>query len=360
MLMLKFGNPVWLAAALALSACASTGGGEAETAGVQPAAETAAPPVAYVAPEPPEEITAFVACQQRAKRKEILLDATSRRLHQTVCGAALWFDGLFGERDLDAALSSYGHIEASTAYSEFEGSDTRVRFHARVKLPAMEQKLSAFVGLDDEDDFVRDRSEGQALRSRRRVTDRDEFLAGLGFAVVTTDRFQSDFKVGVRNPSLPKVFVQNRFRYIPYSDLTNRVFLRITPFWNNRDRFGVTTSTDVDHAIEEALLLRVSNIVTISEASPGADWRSAIILYQNLRGSSALAYEVFVRGATGAPEPLGEYGVRTVYRRPFFEERLYGELVLGYGWPRNDPALEREGSADIGLGVGMPFGTAPK
>ena len=305
-------------------------------------------------------MNAYAACRRPVKRKEILLDTTSRRLHQTVCGAALWFDGLFGDRDLDSALSSHGNIEVSTTYSEFEGSDTRVRFHARVKLPAMEERLSAFVGLDDEDDFVRDRSEGQALRSRRRVTDRDEFLAGLGFAVVTTGRFQSDFRIGVRNPSLPKIFVQNRFRYIPYSDLANRVLLRITPFWNNRDRFGVTASTDYDHALEETLLIRVSNIVTISEASAGADWRSAVILYQNLRGSSALGYEVFIRGATGAPEPLGEYGVRTIYREPFFQERLFGELVLGYSWPRNEPALKREGSAGIGLGVQLPFGSAPE
>lgn len=348
----EFGVTLGFVTALALSACANTGAKEAGTP---------APPPTETVAGPLEEINAFVACRERAKRREILLDTASRELHQTVCGAALWFDGLFGERNLDAAQSSYGHLELSTAYSQFEGNDTRVRFDARVKLPALAERLSAFVGLDDEDDFARDRSEGPALRSRtQRVTGRDEFLAGLGFLNVKTDRFESDLKVGARNLRLPTVFVQNRFSYIPYSDKQNRVLLRLTPFWNNRDGFGTTTSTDVDHAIKQGFLLRWDNILTITEVSAGVDWRSALILYQVLSGSRALAYETFIRGATAAPEPLGEYGIRTIYREPFFQERLFGELVLGYSWPRKDPALPREGSADIGVGVELPFGNAPK
>jgi hypothetical protein len=322
--------------------------------------EGPAPPPADSAAGEPDEPGAFAACARRAKRAEIMLDTASRRLHQTVCGAALWFDGLFGEGDLDAALESYGHVEVSTAYSEFSGSHTRFRFHARVKLPAMEHRLSAFVGIDDEEDFVRDRAEGQALRSRQRVTDRDTFLVGLGFAGYTSDRFQSDLKVGVRDVRLPKVFLQNRFNYIPYSGEKTRLILRVTPFWDNRDLFGTTTHTSFDKILGEAYLLRWSTAATVSEEVSGVDWRTALILYQNLNGSDALAYEAFIRGGSGAPESLREFGLRTVYRLPMWRDRLIGQLVVGYSWPRDDPALEREGAADIGVGVELPFGEEPK
>jgi hypothetical protein len=364
----RLGAPAWLAAALALSACASTGSG-ATIPAVQPVAESPppppppvtppAPPVAEKFSKPLDEINAFRACRQHAMRNEILLDTASRRLEQTVCGAALWFDGLFGERDLDAALASYGRVEISAAYSEFRGNDLRVRFDVKVKLPALEHRVSAFVGRDDQDDFARDRTEGHALRTRRRASDRDQFLTGLGFEILRTDSFQSSLKVGVRNFSQPTGFVQNRFSWIPYSNSQNRVLLRVTPFWNTHDHLGVTTSSDFDRIIEESFLLRWGNVATFSQTSPGLDWRTAAVLYQNLRGSSALAYEVFIRGATRAPEWVGEYGVRTVYRRPFFHESLFGELVLGYGWPRDDPAVPRKGSVEIGLGVEMPFGFAP-
>lgn len=326
-------------------------------AGAQSGVE--APPV-ETAVEEPEEINAFVACAKQTRRAEILLDTASRRLHQTVCGAALWFDGLFGEGDLDAALQSYGHVEVSTAYSEFSGSHTRFRFNARIKLPAMERRLSAFVGIDDEEDFVRDRAEGQALRSRQRDTDRDTFLLGLGFAGYTSDRFQSDLRVGVRDVRLPKVFVQNRFNYIPYSGEKTRLILRITPFWDNRALLGTTTHTSFDHILGDAFLVRWSTAATVTEEVSGVDWRTAMILYQNLSGLDALAYEAFIRGASAAPEPLREYGVRTVYRLPMWRDRLVGELVLGYSWPRDDPLLPREGAADIGVGIEMPFGEEPK
>lgn len=343
-------TPIWVAV-LALSACASAGADKPETPAVPAPTEAAAPP---------EEVNAFEACKQPAKRKEILVDEASRRLLQTVCGAALWFDGLFGDRDLDAARNSYGRVEISDYYSQFKGYEPRVRFDVRLKLPALHERLSAFFGRDDEDDFVRDRTEGHALRSTSRTTDRDQFLAGLGFVLKTTDTFQSEFKVGVRNLRMPQAFAQNRFIWIPYSNSQNRVLVRMTPFWNTRDHLGVTTSTDFDRILGERFLLRWGNTGTISQNNAGFDWRTAAILYQNLRGSSALAYEIFVRGATGAPEPLGEYGVRNVYRRPFFHEHLFGNLVLGYSWPRDDPALPRQGSFDLGLGVEMPFGVAPK
>ncbi len=93
-----YSRAAWAVIALVVAACSSSPSIPAETAPVpnKPVAVGTSPATA-----PPEEINAFVACQQRAKRREILLDTASRRLEQTVCGAALWFDGLFGERNLD-------------------------------------------------------------------------------------------------------------------------------------------------------------------------------------------------------------------------------------------------------------------
>jgi hypothetical protein len=314
-----------------------------------------APVAAKKAPGP------FAACRDGAPTDETMIDETKRRLHQTVCGAALWFDGLFGGKgDLTAARNSHGRVEITTDYSEFYGSDTRVRFNARVRLPTLEERLSVFVGRDDEDDFVRDRSEGQALRSTtRRPNERDQFLAGLGFTTVTTEQFQSDFRVGARNIRLPKVFVQNRFSYIPFSEEDSRVYLRLTPFWSNRDGFGVTPAAAWDKVLAADLLLRWDNIGTFSEKTEGFDWRSALILYQNLHHKKALAYEGFVRGAAEAAVSLAEYGTRMIYRMPVYSEKLNLEASLGYSWPREDPTLPRHGAFAVGIGLEMPFGHVP-
>ena len=343
-----------------LGACASQPATQTVPAlPVQPVVEASIVPPANA--EAAKKIGPFRACRQKRAGNEEMLDEASRRLHETVCGAALWFDGLFGDKgDVEAATRSYGRVELSNDYSEFYGNDLRLRFNARFRLPTLERRLSVFVGRDDEDDFVRDRSEGQALRSTtRRPNERDQFLAGLGFIAVSTEKFQADFKVGARNIRLPKIFAQGRLSYLPYSDEDSRVHLRLTPFWNNRDGFGITPNAAWDYVLADDYLLRWDSIGTITEESAGFDWRSALVLYQNLYLGRALAYEAFIRGATEAPEPLTEYGARTIYRMPLFRERLYTELSLGYSWPRDDPTLPREGSFAIGVGVELPFGHQP-
>lgn len=286
-----------------------------------------------------------------------LLDETRRRLHETVCGSALWFDSLFGEVDLEAARAAHGYIEASAAESEFYGTEVRLRARVHVRLPALEQRLSAFVGRDSDEDFVRDRSEGLGLRSQfPRVEDQEEWLAGLGFALPEQHRFKMDFKVGARSLSNPNAFAQLRVGYTAYSDERNLIYLRATPFVNTRDGVGITTSVDLSRVLSDTYLARWGSIGTVSEETEGLDWRSALILYQNLQFSRAAAYEVFARGGTTLAEPLTEYGYRVLYRQPLVANRLFMDLHVGYSWPRHDPALSRDGSFGAGCAFELPFG----
>jgi hypothetical protein len=327
-------------AAMLLGACAS--GPKKE-----PAAVEAAPPK----PNP------FQACHRRKKGEQEVLDQASATLQETVCGASLWFDGLFGERDVAAARTAHGSLEISTANSEFEGEETRIRFDARVQLPALERRLSAFIGRDNEEDVSQDRREGLGLRSQAdELNQVEDWFAGLGYRL--EDRFgvRSEFRVGVRGVRHPVMFMQLRNSYTAYEDDDDRVTLRLTPFVNHLDGAGVTTGADYDHALSKTRLVRWNAIATDTEESPGVLWRTAALLYQSLAGYRAVALEAFERGATGAPESLLEYGVRTIYREPFFERRLFAELVVGYSWPRVDPALDREGSAGFTFGLELPFG----
>ena len=302
-----------------------------------------------------------IPCVEGGANEVMLLDATRKYLSDTACAAALWFDGLFGEHgDIDVAQRTHGRVELSVFYSQFEHTQVRLRFNVNIRLPTLEHRLSVFFGRENEDDFARGRTEGFALRSQFVGLDnRDEFLGGLGYSLPGTDVFQSDFRVGVRNLRRPTIFVQNRFGYNAYADTVNLIHLGAVPFWNNRDGFGITPSVDLDHVVAPTLLLRWGNVGTRSEKSAGFDWRSAVILYQNLYALRAIAYEVFVRGATGADVPLTEYGVRTIYRQPFFDRRLFCEFAVGYSWPRTDPLVPREGSFGAGASVQMPFGRRP-
>lgn len=306
------------------------------------AADTAAPPA--------------MSCERPDAVEVPVVDRTKRLLEETTCSAALWLDGMFGGDDVEAARKTHGRLLIGGRWSEFDGFDDRIRMSLRVKLPAMKERLSAFVGRDDEDEVARDQQRQYAVRTQfPQVQERESWLAGFGYSFPGSDRWQSDFRIGVRGLRL-RTFVYNRFGYNAYADDENLLHFRATPFWNSRDGFGFTLGSDYAHVLSPSRLLRWDNVATISEETVGVDWRSALIHYQNLRRNRGLAYQAYIEGQTDEPEPLRQYGVRTTYRQPIMWGRMFAETTLGYGWPRYDPAAKREGSAEVGINFELPFG----
>lgn len=301
-------------------------------------------------------------CRQLGSADEELIDEAHRKLYETLCGAALWFDGLFGERNeatVASARGVSGRLEISGLNSEYEGSKFRVRGNVRVDFPNLDNRFNAFIGRDDEDDFIRDRTEGLALRSQfLDFADENRWLAGLGYSLPGTYQQRTDFRVGGKLGSEPEIFVQGRLRKNWFINERNLWHFRETLFWTNRDGFGATTSFDFDHVLKRTMLLRWGNVGTVSESTDGLEWRSALLLYQSLtRAGRALAYEAFIRGESAWEVPLKEWGVRGVYRQPLMRrDWLAGEVVLGYSWPRFELEDEREGSLTVGLGLEILVG----
>lgn len=300
-------------------------------------------------------------CQAETPEEQPLLDTSRRLLEETFCGATLWFDGLFGgQPDLENARAVSGRVELSTIYSEVDGTDPKARLRLRYDLPNLKRRFNLFLGRDDEDDIVRGREEGFAIRSSVFGVETEErWLAGLGYSPPGRWNEKLDFRVGGRVSTAPEVFVQGRMRRNLFLGERSVWRFRETVFYENRDGFGSTTSADFDHVLRRYLLFRWGTVGTISESTDGVDWRSATVLYHNLGARSALAYELFLRGSTGSDVEVREYGARTVYRRPLNRQWLYGELIGGYTWPRESRFEPRDGSALIGFGVELLFGRTP-
>jgi len=324
----------------------------------QPATPASAPPPAAEA-----EDTASLRelCRERSAEERDLLDESRRVLAETFCGATLWFDGLFGGTpDVENAREVSGRVELSTLYTEEDGAQPKARLRLKYDLPNLKKRFNVFLGRDDSDNFVQGREESLAVRSSVfSVDDEDRWLAGLGYSPPGRYKDRFDVRVGARLSTASEVFVQGRFRRNVFLGERSVWRLRETAFYENRDGFGSTTSADFDHVLGKKLLFHWGTVGTISEATDGADWRSATVLYQNLGASSAMAYEVFVRGSTGRDVKLREYGATTTYRRPFHRQWLFGELIAGYTWPRKELDEPREGSALVGFGVEMLFGRVP-
>jgi hypothetical protein len=328
-----------------------------------------ATPEAAVQPEPDETAgpskpplpaeSAADPCDRAERPDEIMLvDDTREWLEEKSCQTALWMDGLFGKAgDVAAARRTRGFVELSNVYSQFEGFDSRARLHIEFDLPVAKNQLSAFVGRENDEDFVRGRTDASELRATfPTLSEQNEWLAGLGYSLPDTRNLQTSFRVGVRGLGPPMGFVQGRLRYTLYADENDVAYVRTTPFWNTSDGFGVTQSFDYSHVLSRHYLARWYSVGTISEHTVGLNWRNSAILYHNLEHKRGLAYEAFIRGETDEPEPLYEYGGRVLFRHPFLRERLFAEWSAGYSFPRTDPDKPRDGSASVGVSVEMPFG----
>jgi len=311
--------------------------------------------------QPPEKRKRRVSapCIEPVPTGEQKIDATRRRLFETSCSAALWFDGLFGDHgDVGAARRTSGRVELSALDSHYYGTKLKSKVNLRVKLPTMERRLEAFVGRDDEEDFVRDRNEGFALRSQFPALERDDrWVLGLGYGLPGSYRKRSDFRLGGKLGASPELFLQARHRQNWYLGDRTLWHFRETLFWTTRDGLGATTALDFDRVLTPNLLLRWGNIGTYSESTEGVDWRVTFILYQNLARGRAIAYEAFVRGETDEEVPLNEYGLRGIFRHPIgARDWLFGELIFGYGWPREKIDESRRGSYLIGVGIELLYG----
>ncbi|HEV2852217.1 MAG TPA: hypothetical protein VHC97_05375 [Thermoanaerobaculia bacterium] len=319
------------------------------------AASEAAPAASAVEPPSLRDL-----CREGEPVEHDLLDNSRRILAETFCGATLWFDGLFGQPDVENAREVSGRVELSTVYTEADGAQPKARLRLKYELPNLERRVNLFLGRDDRDEFVQGRQEGFAIRSSVfGVETQDRWLAGLGYSPPGRWRERLDFRAGARLSSSPEAFVQGRLRRNVFLGTRSVWRLRETVFYENRDGFGSTSSADFDYVLRRrALLFHWGTVGTVSEATDGMDWRSATVLYQNLGSRTALGYEIFLRGSTGGVE-VREYGARGIFRRALNREWLYGELIGGYTWPRESAGEPRKGSALFGFGLELLFGRDP-
>jgi len=338
-------------------------GGPSEPAPGSPVAEVgetaAAPESEAPAEKPIEKPNLRDLCRQEPQGVGTI-EGSRRRLAETFCGATLWFDGLFGGTpDVESARAVSGRIELSGLHTDFEGNQGRARLRLNYELPNLERRVRLFLGREDRD-FTADRGEGFAVRSAVfGLQEQDDWLAGLGYSPPGRYFQRVDFGVGMRVKSASEVFVQTRYRRNIFAGDRDVWRFRETVFWENRDGFGTTTRLDWDRVLSPNRLLRWGNIGTVSQESEGLEWRSAIIVYHNLRHLRAWAGELFLRGATAAEVPLREFGGRLIYRQPLRGRYLFGDVIAGYTWPQRYDDDKRTGSAMIGLGVEMLFGHQP-
>ena len=348
-----------------------------EAAEDDPAAEAAQEPPteedAEPATEPAEEASAEKAaettdaaaadpaatdiCKVVSADDEPRLDQLRREMFETVCASARWFDGFFGSQRYDEeARKTRGRAQLRVVYDEYDDWEIDGRFRARYELPNLDRRVNAFLGREDEEEFISGTDDTfRFLPDFFRGEGREEWIVGLGYRPVSGDRRQTDFDIGVDVDTPLEPFARGRYRQ--YWLIGDRNLLRAQQslYWTSQRGFGATTHLDAERPVGDQFLMRWSNRGTIDEESSGVDWFTGVTLSHGFGPDQAIALTLAANGATDHAVPLREYGSRVTYRRRMLREWFFGELIGGVSWPRESLLEERDMAWHFGFGFEIQF-----
>lgn len=296
-------------------------------------------------------------CEVAVPADEPRLDQFRREMFETVCASARWFDGFFGSQRYDEeARKTRGRAQLRVVYDEYDDWEIDGRFRARYELPNLDRRVNAFLGREDEEEFVSGTDDTfRFLPDFFRGEGREEWIVGLGYRPVSGDRRQTDFDIGVDVDTPLEPFARGRYRQYWLVGDRNLLRAQQSLYWTSQRGFGATTHFDAERPVGDQFLMRWSNRGTIDEESAGVDWFTGVTLYHGFGPDQAIALSLAAEGATDHEVGLHEYGSRVTYRRRMLREWFFGELIGGVSWPRESLLEDRDMAWHFGFGFEIQF-----
>ena len=291
-----------------------------------------------------------------------LLDKSQVRIEQIVYGTSRWFDGLFGQSNVECAGNvSRGYVSLGTRWDERDGAKVRARFRARVALPALSRRANLVIGRGDADRFVEgtDDENIQTLPDRFNDFGEQDFLLGLGYRRGGGLRKGWAFGAGVKLSIPPDPYVKARYFINPV--VSGAWLWRMTPqvFWQESRSWGLSLTNSVDYAASADWMLRSWTSLVEDGVTEGVEWTQKFTAYRNISRRSAIAYSVYGVGETDREVPIKDAGFEIRYRRRILREWFFVELLTSLSYPREFLAEERKRNIGVGIEFEMQFGAWP-
>lgn len=290
--------------------------------------------------------------------KKPWIDRAHDGMFNAVWRSAMRMDQWFGSKESEAAyLRTSGSLAPALLYDDFDGLQTRLRFQVDVPLPQLNERFHAFIGRVNRDEYVTERSPGSGAFARQYgPTEDDQTLFGIRYRD-PRDGGHWDADAGLRLQSPLDPFVKGSFRFMKGSSEATLLSFRETLFWQNTEKFGLTSRIDVERILRDVWLFRGTISATLSERSEGVKGYTSLTMMRGFPNRRAVAAELFTSGEMDAAVPLGDYGLKLAYRRSVARDWLVLESRLSLTFPKDEPWQVREATWGVGVGLEMFFGT---
>jgi hypothetical protein len=313
------------------------------------------PPVETPPDEPAKE------SDQDQDVKHRWLDKTHQTVYDTLWRSAEHVDRWFGSVENETVYQQiYGSIAPALLYTQYDGLRTQVRFNVNVPLPQINDRIHAFVGRFDPNEFITERDEpsGSIPRTYGPPT-QDQTLLGVGYHQQPNQqggRFEAGSGIRVSLPMDP--YVKGSYVFERGKSETGMFSVRETLFWQRSEGAGETTRLDTERISDpQQLLVRYTLSGTRSQRSEGILGYTAVLLLHSLSNRRAVAFEVGADGQTQAEVPLHDYGFKAAYRQGVLRKYLIMEVRTSLDWPKDFRWQHRHASLGLGVGFEMLIGT---
>jgi hypothetical protein len=289
------------------------------------------------------------------------LDRTRQGLYDAMWHSAMRVDRWFGSDKDESAYKKgvYGSIAPAVLYDQYNHVQTRVRFNVNLPLPQINSRFNAFIGRFDPNEFVTEQNEpsGAIARQYGPLTE-DQTLFGLAYHEPERQGGHFEAGSGVRVALPLDPYIKGSYVYELGASDCGLLALRETAFWQDHaEGFGVTTRVDMEHIYDRRWLVRWTNSATFSQKSDGIRGYSALLAMRGFHSRRAIALEIGFDGASDAPVPVHDYGMKVAYRQSVLRRWLIMEVRTSVDWPKDFVTQMRSRSLGIGLGFEMLFGT---
>jgi hypothetical protein len=293
-------------------------------------------------------------------RADAWIDRAQQQLHGIVWRSAMWLDNFGREPEtVEPYQAASGSLAVAMLWNEFDGLDPRVRFRVDLPLPELNERVHAFVGRVNRDEFVTERDEPSGAFPRYSAADdEDQTLAGLTYMEPAREgrgRFSAGVGMRLRSGE-PDPYVKAAWQFERM--LSPSVLLRVkeTVFWQRTERLGLTSRIDLEQIVAEYWHLRWTGSGTISQGTAGVRGYTTFTATRALPARRALIFRVGLEGESNAPVPVTDFGLKVGYRRSIARDWLILELRGSLTWPKEEPHQPRKPSWGFGVGCEVYFG----
>lgn len=332
--------------------------------GTAPPAPNGTPPPAQVPlsnpPPPADSVPSPSTGPQATPDRYRWLDRTRQEVYDIVWHSSMRVDRWFGS-DRDASIyqkGAFGSLAPAVLWDQYDHLRTMLRFNANFPLPQIDSRLHAFVGRVNPEEYITERDEySGAFQRQYGPATEDETIFGLAFHSPRQQGGYFDAGAGVRISLPMNPYIKGSYNYEHGASENGLFSVREIAFWDRPDGFGVTQRIDFERIFDLRWLTRWTGSATYAQFSQGLRGYSAITAMRGFADRRAIAMEIGFDGATDAPVPLHDYGVKFAYRKAVVRRWLVLEVRTSVDWPKDYIWQHRSHSFGAGVGFEMLFGT---